>query len=222
MSVLNFGRTLRHTVLALLLAGAASVAAAATYHVDIDTSAYAGTGYLDLSFIAGNSDAAAATATVSNFSGALGALMSQDGDVSGTLAGTASFGNGSFYNDVYHAVTLGGLFSFDVDFSGSFLSASSNSGTTFAVGLLDATQGAYLGAEPALLTFELASNNGVTAAGVTPTTFSSIATIRAVSAVPEPSAWLLLLGGVAVVLVSARRRRRDGAFQVAPVSGKTY
>ena len=197
MFSMNFSRTLRLSLLALMLAGAAGFAAADTYHVDIDTSAYAGTGYLDLSFL-GYADSDAATATVSNFSGALGSYVELSDDVSGTLGHVATFGNSGGYNDLFQAVTLGGVFSFDVSFSGSFLTGSSSSDTTFAVSLLNDTQTAYLGADQSLVMFDLVSGQGVT-----PTSYSAIASV---SAVPEPSAWLLMAGGLVLVVVAARRR----------------
>ena len=214
MFAMHFRRTLRQTVLALMLASADSVAAATTYHVDIDTSAYAGAGYIDLTFL-GYPDSDAATATISNFSGALGALVSQDGDVSGTLGSSATLGNSVFYNEVYQSVTLGGLFSFDVDFAGSFHTGTSLDGTTLAIGLLDASQVTYLDAGQPQVQFNLASNNGIDVAGVTPAVYSAIATVSTVSAVPEPSAWLLMLGGVAVVGFAARRRQAAAAFALA-------
>ena len=62
-----------------------------------------------------------------------------EGNVSGSLPGTLTFGNSGAYNDWFHNVTLGGKFGFNIVFGGDFLNTAGNAGTTFGVGLLDAT-----------------------------------------------------------------------------------
>ena len=207
MFAMTLNRTLRHAVLAALLAGSSSLALAdpLSYHVEIDTSQFSGAGFLDFSFIAGNSPAPGASAILSNFSGAFGALESQEGSVSGSLPGTLTFGNSGAYNDWFHNVTLGGKFGFNIVFGGDFLNTASNAGTTFGVGLLDYTGIAYLGnANGSVLQFELTPLNGGLPASIAGSTYASIASI---SAVPEASEWMMLTGGLALIGFALRRRQ---------------
>ncbi|WP_425252250.1 NF038129 family PEP-CTERM protein [Janthinobacterium sp. NFX145] len=199
--------TLRRAVLAAMLAASSSVALADPlgYRVEIDTSAFSGAGFLDFAFIAGNSPAPGASAVLSNFSGAFGALESLEGNVSGSVPGTLAFGNSGAYNDWFHNVTLGGKFGFNVVFGGDFLSTAGNAGTTFGVGLLDYTGTTYLGnANGNLVQFELTPLNGGLPASITGSTYASIATI---SAVPEASEWMMLTGGLALIGFALRRRQ---------------
>lgn len=203
----TFNLTLRRAVLAALLAGSSSLVLAdpLAYRVEIDTSQFSGAGFLDFAFIAGNSPAPGASAVLSNFSGAFGALASQEGNVSGSVPGTLTFGNGGAYNDWFHNVTLGGKFGFNVVFGGDFLNTAGNAGTTFGVGLLDYTGMAYLGnANGNLLQFELTPLNGGLPASVAGSTYASIASI---SAVPEASEWMMLTGGLALIGFALRRRQ---------------
>jgi len=207
MMTTKFNLTLRRAVLAALLAGSSSLALAdpLSYHVEIDTSQFSGAGFLDFAFIAGNNPAPGASAILSNFSGAFGALESQEGNVSGTLPGTLTFGNSGAYNDWFHNVTLGGKFGFNVVFGGDFLNTAGNAGTTFGVGLLDYTGVAYLGnANGNLLQFELTPLNGGLPASIAGSTYASIASI---SAVPEASEWMMLTGGLALIGFALRRRQ---------------
>ncbi|APA69639.1 NF038129 family PEP-CTERM protein [Janthinobacterium sp. 1_2014MBL_MicDiv] len=204
-STLNL--TLCRAVLAALLAGSSSVALADPlgYHVEIDTSQFSGAGFLDFAFIAGNSPAPGATATLSQFTGAFGALETQEGSVTGSAPGTLTFGNSSAYNDWFQNVTLGGKFAFNIVFGGDFLNTAGNAGTTFGVGLLDATATSYLGnVNGNLLQFELTPLNGGLPASIAGSTYASIASI---SAVPEASEWMMLTGGLALIGFALRRRR---------------
>lgn len=178
---------LKHLI-AIVSLLAAGMASATTLHVELDTSAYTGTGWLDLQF---NPGLAPGTASVLNFSGALDAGVLNDGDVSGALPGVVVLRNSEELNAVFQAIVLGGVFSFDVDFAGGLDSA-------FALALYDATQSMALGsADPlsgALMRFDL--GQGVTV--------YDAALVRAV--VPEPSSWLLLLAGAAVLVLRLRTR----------------
>ena len=207
MMTTKFNLTLRRAVLAALLAGSSSLALAdpLSYHVEIDTSQFSDAGFLDFAFIAGNSPAPGASAILSNFSGAFGALESQEGSVSGSLPGTLTFGNSGAYNDWFHNVTLGGKFGFNIVFGGDFLNTAGNAGTTFGVGLLDYTGEAYLGnANGNVLQFELTPLNGGLPASIAGSTYASIASI---SAVPEASEWMMLTGGLALIGFALRRRQ---------------
>lgn len=207
MLTTTFNLTLRRAVLAAVLAASSSLALADPlgYHVEIDTSAFSGAGFLDFSFIAGNSPAPGASATLSNFSGAFGALESLEGNVSGSLPGTLTFGNSGAYNDWFHNVTLGGKFAFNIVFGGDFLTTAGNAGTTFGVGLLDASGMSYLGnVNGNLLQFELTPVYGGMPASIAGSTYASIASI---SAVPEASEWMMLTGGLALIGLALRRRQ---------------
>ncbi len=203
----KFNLTLRRAILAAVLAASSSLALAdpLAYRVEIDTSQFSGAGFLDFAFIAGNSPAPGASAVLSNFSGAFGALESLEGNVSGSVPGTLTFGNSGAYNDWFHNVTLGGKFGFNIVFGGDFLNTAGNTGTTFGVGLLDATAMSYLGnANGNLLQFELTPLNGGLPATIAGSTYASIASI---SAVPEASEWMMLTGGLALIGLALRRRQ---------------
>lgn len=207
MLTTTFNLTLRRAVLAALLAGSSSLALADPlgYRVEIDTSAFSGAGFLDFAFIAGNSPAPGASAVLSNFSGAFGALESLEGNVSGSVPGSLTFGNSGAYNDWFHNVTLGGKFAFNIVFGGEFLNTAGNAGTTFGVGLLDHTGTAYLGnVNGNLLQFELTPRNGGVPASIAGSTYAGIASI---SAVPEASEWMMLTGGLALIGLALRRRQ---------------
>lgn len=207
--------TLRHAVLAVLMAGASALAVAApaapvsNYHVEIDTTRFSGAGFLDFAFISGNDQAPAASATLSHFSGAFGAVAGQEGDVAGALGSSVRFGNASFYNDLFQSVTLGGKFSFDIAFGGAFLNTAGNTGTTFGVGLLDASGSAYLGNPNGnVVQFELMPMLDGAPAGIAGAGYGGVA---AIAAVPEPSEWLMLSAGIALLGWSARRRQARAA-----------
>ncbi len=207
MLTTTFNLTLRRALLAAVLAASSSLALADPlgYHVEIDTSAFSGAGFLDFAFIAGNSPAPGASATLSNFSGAFGALESLEGNVNGSLPGTLTFGNSGAYNDWFHNVTLGGKFAFNIVFGGDFLTTAGNAGTTFGVGLLDASGRRYLGnVNGNLLQFELTPVYGGAPASIAGSTYASIASI---SAVPEASEWMMLTGGLALIGLALRRRQ---------------
>jgi len=198
--------TARRAIVAALLAASSSLALAdpLSYHVEIDTSQYSGAGFLDFAFIAGNAPVPGATATLSNFSGAFGALESQEGNVSGSLPGMLVFGNGGGYNDWFHNVMLGGKFGFNIVFGGDFLNAEGMAGSTFGVGLLDASGVAYLG-NPAgnVVQFELMPMVAGLPATVSGSAYGGFASV---SAVPEASQWLMLSGGLALMGLALRRR----------------
>jgi len=116
-----------------------------------------------------------------------------------------TFGNSGAYNDWFHNVTLGGKFAFNIVFGGDFLTTAGNAGTTFGVGLLDASGTAYLGnVNGNVLQFELTPLNGGVPASIAGSTYASIASI---SAVPEASEWMMLTGGLALIGLALRRRQ---------------
>lgn len=180
-------------LLALALAVVAGLAQADAWHVSISTAGYTGNGSLELSLL-GLANATPATATVSGFTGAFGADGDLQGSISGSFPGTLVFNN-SGTNDFWRSVTLGGVFSFNVDFQ---LATAPGAGTTFAVSV--ANQSDYLTPLP-VVTFELVS-------GLSPVVTKNpvFASVNPVAAVPEPASWALLLAGLGSIGIVRRRR----------------
>jgi len=197
---------LRHSLLALALAGTAALAQAdTTYHASIDTHAFSGTGWLDFALIPGQLPAAGASVTLSNFSGAFGSEFSLEGDAGGSLASGFTLGNASFFNDLFHAVTLGGNFSFDITIGGAFETTPGTVGTTLGIGLLAGDQFTYLGnPDGNLFQFELTPMLGQSPGRIDLSVLAG--SVATVSAVPEPSQYALLIGGLAMLGAAARRR----------------
>ncbi|HEV7816112.1 MAG TPA: NF038129 family PEP-CTERM protein [Janthinobacterium sp.] len=214
---------LRRAIMTLTLSACASLASAQSYHVEIDTSGFGSSGWLELQFnSAGN--AAAAFATVSDMSGAFdsggvsGLTPQISGDVSGSLASGYQFDNGGGFNDLFHAVNFGGMISFDVSFSGGVYPSANVLQSMFSVAAYGADQASLLGhpdsASGSLVIF-LWTPAG--AAGQNGTVTASVfdATRVAVAAVPEASEWLMLLAGAGPVAFCLRRRRLPGALRAA-------
>jgi hypothetical protein len=209
----KFFGVVRHSILALALVGVAAQAAADNqYHVVIDTTSLAGAGWLDLQFNPGQSTAPAAVAALTglngNFDTAQAAQLS--GDVTSAASSTVNFGNSTSYNDFFRAVNLGSKFSFDVTFSGAFLTTPGNVGSVFGLALYSGDQSSVLGNADAasgnVLKFDLTPAFGAGQFGsVSNTVYDS--TLITVSAVPEPSEWMLMLSGIALLGLVARRRR---------------
>ena len=192
-------QTMASALLALVLLAAGGLAhAGARYHVALDSTGYHGGGALELTFL-GLAGAAPAAATASGFAGAFGTDGGEEGSVAGTFPGPLAFTNAG-PNDFWRAVTLGGVFGFDVDFD---LPAAPGSGTTFAVYLADAA--GYLTADAGPVA------RVDRAAGLDPVigTEAAFASVTPMAAVPEPSSWALVAGGLA--LMGALRRRARAA-----------
>lgn len=200
---------LRQGLLAVALAGTAlgALAAPTSYHVSFDTAPLAADAqYIDFMFsYAGN--AAPVTATVSNLTGAYGAVADQAGTVSVNGDGTLTLGNGAAPGDLNYIdfnAMFGGMFGFDVAFDTGFLSDPSTDGSIFALSVLDAGLNPLGGG--ALAQFTLTAANGIEPAS------SALATVSPnVAAVPEPSGMLMMVTGLGLVGFVARRRRQSRA-----------
>lgn len=191
-----FARVLLAT--ALCATGTAAVAGPVyTYHVDLDTSKYAGLGFggLQLTFLsAGMPDPLSAT------------VRGLRGDFVGSPElynvnvenGVMRFSSAEF-NEFYQVVKLGGVFSFDVDFDGSF---GGDGGTGLNVGLYDVDDVSFdLIADPAPSAVFINFSTGEPA---------WVETIEGGSAVqvPEPSTLLSLFTGIGLLGFTLRRRKR--------------
>lgn len=199
----------RRAALALALAAAASLASAQTLHVELDTSLYSAggnSGWLDLQFNPGNLPVVSANALVGN-------LVGFGADVDTVLTGDVArqgggylFGNSTDYNDLFRTVSFGGKVSFDVTFSGLADPSPAAVPSAFSLALYAADGMTQLGdadANGSLLVFNwipAASGPGAVNVGYA-------ASGLAVSAVPEPTTWLMLGAGLALVGGVARRRQ---------------
>lgn len=203
---------LRGLLVAIALVGSAGAALAGpTHHVNLDTSGFAGsTGFIDLYF-SRDGFAPTSTVTLSNFVGAFGAEIDRVGDITGAIPGSVVFGSTEGVNDLFQAVSFGGALGFDVEFGGDFALTTSDITSLFGVALLTQDQDAYIGADTDLVQFSLVPMGGPNAAGASFQTFGSIATVSAVSAVPEPSDLLLMTTGLGLIGFMARRRKAPAA-----------
>lgn len=211
----TLSRTLSRSLLALALSAAAGLASADTLHVELNTAGLGESGWIDLFFGAGNGSAALATADLSHFGGFNAGVAAQTGGgVSGSLASGYQLLNSDGGADLFHAVNFGGKVSFDISFSGAADPAASGVLSTFSVALYGADQstplGHYDGASSSLLQLVWTPSSVLGQPGaVSPMVFDNA--VASVSAVPEPSAWLMLGAGLALVGALSRRRSRQPA-----------
>lgn len=178
-----------------------------SFQVSADTSLLSGqTGYLDFQFNPGDSNAVAATATITNFSDMDGTLAPSavlTGNAAGSLPGTLTLDNGTIFNDVFQGFTYGSSVSLTLTLSGLAISNPSGTvGSTFAFSLYAAD------AITPLLTTDpngsvatvLLNATGTTSAETfpqNPADNTPVATVTPAGgmAVPEPStATLIILG----------------------------
>ena len=219
-------RTLRQSLLALALGACSAMALAAappTYHVEIDTSTFQAAGFgsagwLDLQFNPSNMGGPVATATTTHFSGAFDNTQAAQltGGVTGSLSSGFTFTNGTSYNDLFQAFIFGARIAFDVSFSGAPGSGPNLIDSMFAVSVYDALGTTSLGnsaANGSLLQLSWTppvdgAEDGMVGVSVADNLNASV------SAVPEPSTWLMLLAGVTMAWLRPLRRQA-GARLVA-------
>ncbi|WP_338758434.1 NF038129 family PEP-CTERM protein [Massilia sp. METH4] len=203
---------LRTGVAALALVfGSSAALADSTLAVSIDTSSFGDAGWLDFQYNPANPGVSpATTVTLSGFEGfSAAAPVETAGQVSGSLAAGYVIGNGNSWNSLFHAVDYGGILRFTVTFSGDNVDLSGGAyGSRFAVFAYDAAGTALLGNSTAddgrLIGIDLAPATAIgEVVPPTPISYSDVATI---SAVPEPSSWLML--GVGAMLLAGAARRR--------------
>ncbi len=202
----NIQNLLRQAMLALVLCGA-SIAAHAdvipTFRVTINANV-PGASFLDMNF---NSfvGAAQATATISNLQGAFGAVDYSEGDVGFLPNGVFTISNQG-NNLLSHSITAGGLLSFDVAFSGAFMTEAGNFTSIFSAALMDANFDP-LGNETGDVIFSVSQLTTAGAAAAVSFVTFDLGEVS-VNAVPEPSQLLLMLTGIALMGAMVRRRQR--------------
>lgn len=175
-----------------------------TFHVKLDTRGFAGQGLLDLTFLA-NAGATPASAILDNFDGAFGAPFDASPGAVGSIPVGVVLGNGNGGNYLTQFVQLGGWFSFDIRFDGAFATTENIDASLFAATLYDADLTGYIGDAGSFVEFALAPQvNGIP--GTISVTAGGLATVADISPVPEPSALLMALAGLAVLGVHRRRQ----------------
>jgi hypothetical protein len=197
----NTKKLLGQCLLAVALAGSALAAMATptSYHVAINTSGLSGAGSLDMYLASASAGALPLTATLSNFSTDFGAVDATfSGDYTVGAGDSFLLVNGAGYNDLTRFLSLGGTVGFDVSFSGAFLDSAGPEGALFSVGLWDA-DGNVVGDPFGIASITLVATNPVTI------TTSYDQRLAAVTAVPEPSALLLMLTAVSLAGFTFRR-----------------
>lgn len=198
--------------LALALAGAHATADT-TFNVSISTGGFGvSSGWLDLQFNGpGVGLAPAAAVTLTDFVGFdAGAEVITAGQVGGSLATGYTIGNGDAWNDLFHAVSYGNVLSFKVTFAGDADLSGDIGQSVFSVSAYAADQATLLGGSSALdgslgtVTWTPATVLG----GAGSTSFALNSDAIAISAVPEPSSWLMMGVGAMLAAGAARRSRR--------------
>ena len=204
--MINAKTFLRQCLLAVTLAATAlgALAGPTSFHVNLNTSALVKPTYIDL-FFSAVGDAAPASATVSNFTGAFGIVNYSDGAVVSNADGSITNGNSPFSNTVDFNVLFGDTFGFDVSFDSDFLNGNRFDGSTFSVSALDADFAPF--GDP-LVTFDLFGGAGIVV--------GADGRFASVTAVPEPSELLLMMTGLGLIgFVHHRRKQRAAAVMPA-------
>lgn len=204
---------LRRAMMALLLAACTSLAAAAgTLTVELDTSGYGSTGWIDISLNNPPTGAVTTYASLGNFVNFGSSDGAQLSNVSGSLASGYRIENVyGEYNDLFHAVNFGnGKISFSVSFSGD-ADPTGLYGSMLSVALYGPDQLTLLG-DSSNIDGSLLHINwtpSLTVGGQGSVSSEVLGSGVSVTAVPEAQTWAMLLGGLA--LLGLVRRRRHAA-----------
>jgi hypothetical protein len=196
-----FKRLLSGALIVLAALGSGG-AAADTLHIAIDTSSFgASSGYLDMQLSA-TAGMPLATALINNMKGFDSNAFIDSWGVT-TVAGGYLFRNDTA-NDLFHAVSYGGVLSFDLTFSGAVdpLTAYISHFVVSAYGSDGATP---LGnPDPATGALANFSWTPATSAGTNGIIGIQITDAR-VAVVPEPGVWQLLAAGMLLMAMVRRR-----------------
>lgn len=201
----NMKNLFRQAALALALCMASLAAHAdvipASYRVTLNTAGLTG-GFLDLTF--NSFGGPSATATLSNFAGAFNGVDQQMGAVGNPAAGIFTLDNDSTsFNYLSFNTDFGGELSFDIVFSGDFLTVDGNQTSIFSAALFDVN--GPVGDPLGNVVFNVTPLSGNTAAAIA---FASDRLARvSTNVVPEPSELVLMLTGLGLMGFMVRRRR---------------
>ena len=152
----TFARNLCIVTAILLLALAApATAGPISYSVTINTSSISGGSYfIDVQLNPGDQSSQALTAVVGSFNlgtGSLAGSPSVIGDVTGTLPGSLTLVNSTFFNDYYEGFTAGmGIF-FNLTLSGPAIDSpngTATGGSSFGISLFDGDNNPVLTVDP--------------------------------------------------------------------------
>ena len=200
--MLNLKKILSRSLLALALGACGSAFAGPVYHVAIDTAGLgSGTAFLDL-VLGAETGAAPVTANLSHLEGAFGEYTDRSGDSSGNVSGGVTLVNDASYSDLFQAILLGGLFTFDLSFDSGANPGGNPTGTTFSASLYNGDLSDYLALPANLVEISLMPGQ---ADVVSPANaYARVSTDAA--AVPEPSALLLVAIGLIMAMATLRRR----------------
>jgi hypothetical protein len=177
------------------------------YSINMDTSALSGTSaQLAFDFIDGGP--ASNTITITNFltDGILG-NATLTGDAAGSLGGTVTLSDGSFFNEYLTDLTLGNSFSFLVDFT-SNAPASGSSPDAFSFFILDPSTGLPINntSDPtgagSLLTLNIDGSPQPNLNGYDTSVTAVI--YQSPSSVPEPGTILMM--GLGILFLSWKRK----------------
>ncbi|MDB5936298.1 MAG: putative exosortase interaction domain protein [Massilia sp.] len=204
----NFTSLLRRGLLAITLASTAigAWAAPTSFHVNLNTATLGPDAKAIDFFFSRAGNFPQVTATVSNLTGAFGAVSDQGGMASVNADGSLTIGNGAVVGDLNYIdfdAIFGGNFGFDISFDTSFLGTASFDTSAFSLSVLDA-MGGPVGGDFGLALFDL-SSNGIARSGVG--AFATITELGAPANVPEPSSVLMMMTGLGMVGFIARRRK---------------
>lgn len=186
---------------ALALFASNAAQALPTYQVKVDTRGLSGTALMDFTFLA-NAGATPASAILDNFSGDFGATFDASPAVTGAIPAGVVLSNQNGGDYLTQFVQLGGLFSFDIRFDGALATTENIDASLFAATLYNTDLSGYIGVTGSLVEFALAPQVNGIPGGIT----VAASELASVSAVPEPSSLLMVVGGLGLLGWQLRRQ----------------